>query len=83
MSIIGKFMSITVPIDPSANFKVERQVRTFLKALNSSGGKPLEQLSPQDARAGGFQWICAIALAVRGQPPCSARPLHSNSPGFT
>jgi len=28
----------------------ERHVEAFLKALNSGGGKPLEQLSPKDAR---------------------------------
>lgn len=30
---------------------VDRRVRAFLDALNSGGGKPLEQLSPTDARA--------------------------------
>lgn len=28
----------------------ERHVQEFLKALNSGDGKPIEQLSPQDAR---------------------------------
>ncbi|WP_413739099.1 alpha/beta hydrolase [Sodalis sp. RH21] len=28
----------------------DRQVQAFLNALNSSGGKPMEQLSPKDAR---------------------------------
>ena len=28
----------------------ERHVQTFLNALNSSGGKPIEQLSPHAAR---------------------------------
>jgi len=28
----------------------ERHVQQFLQALNSSGGKPIEQLSPQAAR---------------------------------
>lgn len=37
-------------IDPAENPTVERNVRTFLKALNSSGGKPLETLSLADAR---------------------------------
>lgn len=37
-------------VDPSENPKVEHNVRTFLKALNSGGGKPLETLSPADAR---------------------------------
>jgi acetyl esterase len=38
-------------IDPSWNPKVEHRVRKFLEALNSSGGKPLETLSPAEARA--------------------------------
>ena len=38
-------------IDPAWNPKVEHHVRKFLEALNSSGGKPLETLSPADARA--------------------------------
>jgi acetyl esterase len=38
-------------IEPALNPKVEHHVREFLKALNSSGGKPLETLSPADARA--------------------------------
>ena len=29
---------------------IDPQIRVFLKALNGSGGKPLEQLSPSDAR---------------------------------
>jgi len=31
--------------------RIFTQVRNFLKALNSGGGKPIEQLSPADARA--------------------------------
>jgi acetyl esterase/lipase len=31
--------------------RIFTQVRAFLKALNSGGGKPIEQLSPADARA--------------------------------
>lgn len=38
-------------IDPSANLDVDHHVRAFLKELNSGGGKPLETLSPKDARA--------------------------------
>jgi acetyl esterase len=37
-------------IDPAKNPTVEHHVRNFLHALNSSGGKPLETLSPTDAR---------------------------------
>jgi acetyl esterase len=37
-------------IDPSTNPTVEHHVRKFLRALNSSGGKPLETMTPADAR---------------------------------
>ncbi len=30
---------------------VDRRIAEFLDGLNSSGGKPMEQLSPEDARA--------------------------------
>ncbi|MDR6340651.1 acetyl esterase/lipase [Filimonas zeae] len=35
---------------PENDPKIFREVRAFLKALNNSGGKPLEQLSPAEAR---------------------------------
>jgi acetyl esterase/lipase len=38
-------------VDPAKDPQIESQVRSFLKALNSSGGKPIETLSPKDARA--------------------------------
>jgi acetyl esterase len=38
-------------VDPAKDPQIESHVRDFLKALNSSGGKPLEALSPKDARA--------------------------------
>jgi acetyl esterase len=41
---------MSTKVDPAENPKVERNVRAFLKALNSSGGTPLETLSPTDAR---------------------------------
>lgn len=37
-------------IDPAENPKVEHSVREFLRALNSSGGKPIETLTPAEAR---------------------------------
>jgi len=37
-------------IDPSQNPKVEHRIREFLQALNSSGGKPIETLTPSEAR---------------------------------
>lgn len=41
---------MSTPIDPAENPTVEHNIRTFLRALNSAGGKPLETLSPADAR---------------------------------
>jgi acetyl esterase/lipase len=38
------------PINPSENSKVEHRIREFLKALNSGGGKPIETLTPAEAR---------------------------------
>ena len=37
-------------IDPAQNPKVEHRIREFLKALNSGGGKPMETLTPAEAR---------------------------------
>ncbi len=37
-------------VDPAQNPKVEHRIREFLKALNSSGGKPIETLTPAEAR---------------------------------
>lgn len=37
-------------IDPANDPAIFEEVKTFLNALNSSGGTPLEQLSPADAR---------------------------------
>ncbi|MEQ9379373.1 MAG: alpha/beta hydrolase [Pirellulales bacterium] len=37
-------------IDPALDIAIEHRVRAFLKTLNSAGGKPLEELSPEEAR---------------------------------
>jgi acetyl esterase len=37
--------------DPSLDPAIDHRVRAFLKVLNSAEGKPLEQLSPPEARA--------------------------------
>src|SRR5687767_9861381 len=37
-------------MNPSENPKVEHRIREFLKALNSSGGTPIEMLTPAEAR---------------------------------
>src|SRR5215471_18944846 len=40
----------TTDINPAQNPKVEHRVREFLKALDSGGGKPIETLTPPEAR---------------------------------
>src|SRR5215813_5401408 len=37
-------------INPAQNPKVEHRIRDFLKALNSGGGKPMETMTPAEAR---------------------------------
>jgi acetyl esterase len=37
-------------MNPAQNPKVEHRIREFLTALNSSGGKPIETLTPAEAR---------------------------------
>lgn len=39
------------PVNPDNDPAIETRVKSFLHALNSSGGAPLETLSPKDARA--------------------------------
>ena len=52
-------------VDPSKNLTVERHVRGFLHELNSGGGKPLETLTPAEARQ-------VLVLAQKGArlPSC-------------
>ena len=52
-------------IDPSKNPTVEHHVRQFLHELNSGGGKPLETLTPAEARQ-------VLVSAQKGAtlPPC-------------
>ncbi len=38
-------------IDPTHDFAIDHRVRDFLKTLNSAGGRPIEELSPIEARA--------------------------------
>src|SRR5690606_8600087 len=37
-------------VEPRLDPQIFKEVRTFLEALNSGGGKPIEQLSPVEAR---------------------------------
>jgi len=45
------FKSNAQVTDPSTDPQIESHVKAFLNVLNSGKGKPLEQLSPADARA--------------------------------
>lgn len=38
-------------VDPAVDIAIDHRVRSFLQVLNSGGGKPLEEMSPRDARA--------------------------------
>ena len=38
-------------IDPALDPAIDHRIRTFLKVLNSAGGKPMEEMTPQEARA--------------------------------
>jgi len=38
-------------VDPAKDPQIESNVKAFLGVLNSSGGKPIEELSPKEARA--------------------------------
>ncbi|QHS63425.1 alpha/beta hydrolase [Chitinophaga agri] len=42
---------IKLPLDPDVDPAIDSKVKAFLHALNTSGGQPLETLSPVDARA--------------------------------
>ncbi|HEY5825449.1 MAG TPA: alpha/beta hydrolase, partial [Cyclobacteriaceae bacterium] len=40
----------TKPIDPAVDPAIETRTKNFLKALNGGGGKPMETMTPGDAR---------------------------------
>jgi acetyl esterase/lipase len=65
-------------IDPSQNPQVDRRVREFLKALNSSGGKPIETLSPVDARQ-----VLVGAQAGAALPDCDVEEKTITQDGLT
>lgn len=48
---INRATAQTSPVDYATDPKIESHTKAFLRALNSTGGKPLEQLPPVDARA--------------------------------
>jgi acetyl esterase/lipase len=54
-------------IDPSQNPKVDHRIQEFLKALNSSSGKPMETMTPAEAR----QVLVGAQASVSVElPPC-------------
>ena len=59
---------MSTKIDPAENPSVDHHVRSFLKALNSSGGKPLETLPPAEARK-----VLVDAQAGAALPPCDVQ----------
>jgi acetyl esterase/lipase len=38
-------------VDPAVDTAIDHRIRAFLKKLNSAGGKPMEELTPTEARA--------------------------------
>jgi len=67
-------------IDPALDVAIDHRVRAFLKELNSAGGKPLEELSPVEARAvlTGLQNSVAIEL-----PPAKVSQRTITSDGMS
>lgn len=59
---------MSTKIDPALNPKVEHRVRELLKILNSSGGRPMETLSPTEARQ---VLVDAQASVKLDLPPCN------------
>jgi len=54
-------------INPAQNPKVEHRIREFLKALNSSSGKPMETMTPAEARKVLVDAQASVRLDL---PPC-------------
>lgn len=48
---MGTGIAAQAQTDPAHDSKIESHTKAFLNALNSGGGKPIESLSPKDARA--------------------------------
>ena len=66
--------------DPTVDPAIDHNVREFLKVLNSGTGKPLEQLSPQDARA---VLVNAQASAKLKLPECDVSEKQITHSGLT
>ena len=54
-------------VNPAQNPKVEHRIRDFLKALNSGGGKPMETMTPAEARKVLVDAQASVRLEL---PPC-------------
>lgn len=54
-------------LDPAADPAIDFRIRDFLKRLNSSGGKPMEEMSPAEARAVLVSAQSSVAVDL---PPC-------------
>jgi acetyl esterase len=67
-------------INPAQNPKVEHRIRDFLKALNSSGGKPIETLTPAEARK---VLVDAQASVQLDLPPCDIEAKTISQDGLT
>src|SRR5262249_42013941 len=54
-------------IDPALDTAIDHRIRSFLKVLNSGDGKPVEEMTPQEARSvlTGLQSSVKLEL-----PPC-------------
>jgi len=66
-------------MNPSENPTVERNVRSFLKALNSGGGQPLETLPPADARQVLVDAQASVQLVL---PPCDVEEKQITQDGL-
>jgi acetyl esterase/lipase len=67
-------------IDPALDPAIDHHIRAFLKALNSAGGKPLEELSPTEARAVLVNAQASIKLDL---PPCDVSEKTITQDGLT
>jgi acetyl esterase len=67
-------------IAPSQNLKVEHRIREFLAALNSSGGKPIESLTPVEARKVLVDAQASVPLEL---PPCDVEEKSIEQDGIT
>src|SRR6185295_141990 len=66
-------MEITMQrIDPATDPAIDHRVREFLQELNSGGGRPMEQMSPKEARAVLVNAQASVKLEL---PPCDVTPM--------